>query len=327
MKFARRNCVGMTATAACLIASLAFNHGQVCGAPKDKAATNRRRAKPAAPTLVPFDPAMLERMFESSPSDDQAALESVEIEPQEERRLGDAAATSYLDQLRARGVRTAVRGKDVQYLRQLIEVLHPYLRNEDRYRVVKIHLADSPEVDARSFPGGTVVVFRGLLDFAESEAALVGVLGHELSHFDRGHQLLPLKRAKLAQRTFNQGESFDLKRMFAAGGQTMRLFARPFRPEDEAQADADGAAWAYAAGYDPREMARLFLRMHEREQAKNRPDVMPGFLRTHPYSVDRHRAIMVQYEQLARDNPRDKLYIGRENLTRRIPRSEQEFDP
>jgi predicted Zn-dependent protease len=326
MKFARRHCVGMIATA-CLIASLALDHGQVCGAPKQKAAANRRKAEPAAPTVVPFDPAMLERMFESSPSDDQAALESVEIEPQDERRLGDAAAASYLDQLRTRGVRTAVRGKDVQYIRQLIEVLHPYLRNEDRYRVVKIHVADSPEVDARSFPGGTVVVFRGLLDFAESEAALVGVLGHELSHFDRGHQLLPLKRAKLAQRTFNQRESSDLKRMFAAGGQMMRLFARPFRPEDEAQADADGAAWAYAAGYDPREMARLFLRMHEREQAKNRPDVMPGFLRTHPYSVDRHRAIMVQYEQLARDNPRDKLYIGRENLTRRIPRSEQEFDP
>lgn len=327
MKFAQRECLGMVVGAACLVAALGSNDGQICGAPKDKAAAKRRRSEPVAPAIVPFDPAFLERMFESSPADDQAALESVEIEPQDERRLGDAAAASYLDQLRARGVRTAVRGKDVQYLRHLIDVLHPYLQNKDRYRVVKIHLADSPEIDARSFPGGTIVVFRGLLDFAESEAALVGVLGHELSHFDRGHQLLPLKRAKLAQRTFNQGPAFDLKQMFADGGQMMRLFARPFRPEDEAQADADGAAWAYAAGYDPREMARLFLRMNEREQAKNRPDVMPGFLRTHPYSVDRHRAIMTQYEQLAREKPRDQLYIGRENLTRRIPRSEQEFNP
>ena len=35
-----------------------------------------------------------------------------------------------------------------------------------------------------------------------------------------------------------------------------------FRPEDEAEADRDGAAWAYRAGYDPREMAALFYTLH-----------------------------------------------------------------
>ena len=38
-------------------------------------------------------------------------------------------------------------------------------------------------------PGGTLIFFRGILDFAGSEAALVGVIGHELSHLDHGHQL------------------------------------------------------------------------------------------------------------------------------------------
>ena len=45
----------------------------------------------------------------------------------------------------------------------------------------------------------------------------------------------------------------------------MRLLSRPFRPEDESEADRDGAAWAYRAGYDPREMAALFERLHQRD--------------------------------------------------------------
>jgi hypothetical protein len=33
----------------------------------------------------------------------------------------------------------------------------------------------------------------------------------------------------------------------------MRIWMQPFRPEFEAEADEDGARWAYLAGYDPRE--------------------------------------------------------------------------
>ena len=41
-----------------------------------------------------------------------------------------------------------------------------------RRRSAFAHVADGPDVDARSIPGGYLVFHRGLLDFAESEAAL-----------------------------------------------------------------------------------------------------------------------------------------------------------
>lgn len=308
-------------------ALLAVLSGGEVVAQRPEPGARRAGAEAPAPAFLPFDPAIFERLLEAPEGEDQAALEGVEIEPREERRLGDAAADAFLKDLRAKGVRTATRGKDVQYLRKLIETLQPRLNNAERYRMVKLYLADSPRVDARSFPGGTIVVFRGLLDFAESEAALVGVLGHELSHFDRGHQLLPLKRIKLARQGIEGAAAADLKQMLALGGQMARLFGRPFRPEDEAQADDDGATWAYESGYDPREMARLFLRLHERDQTKKESDFLPAFLRTHPFSLDRHRAIITRYDELAREQPQAKLHIGRENLARRIPCGEQELDP
>ena len=103
----------------------------------------------------------------------------------------------------------------------------------------------------------------------------------------------------------------------------MRMFARPFRPEDETEADRDGAAWAYRAGYDPREMAELFLRLHRRD--KGQAVAMPAFFRTHPFNLDRHKNLMKQYRQLRRAEPKKELYVSRKNLLRRVARSRRRF--
>lgn len=320
-------CLAPLSRSIALLALSLFASGDV--AAKDRAGPRDQepREKAIEPAAISFDADLIENFLGGSQEEDQQALAAIAISRKEEKRLGDEAAEAYLNTLRSRGIRFARRGAEIDYLRKLIATLQPMLRNADRYRNVRLHLADSPEIDARSFPGGTIVVFRGLIDFAESEAALVGVLGHELSHFDRGHQLVSLKRVKLAQKTFGGKRSFDPQEILSAGGQMARLFGRPFRPEDEAQADEDGAAWAYRAGYDPREMAKLFLRLDERKPAGNKARFMPALLRTHPFSLDRHRAIVAQAEKLIAETPDAPLYVGRTNLARRIPRSEQEFDP
>jgi len=323
----RPTCPALLARSAGLLTLLLFASVDVAAKDRVKSRDKGSQEETAEAAAISFDADLVENFLSGSQEEDQQALAAIEIPPKEEKRLGDEAVEAYLKTLRSRGIRVMRRGAEVDYLRKLVATLQPMLHNADRYRNVRAHLADSSEIDARSFPGGTIVVFRGLLDFAESEAALVGVLGHELSHFDRGHQLAPLKRMKLAQKTFNGKRSFDPQEMLAAGGQMARLFGRPFRPEDEAQADEDGAAWAFRAGYDPREMAKLFLRLGERKPADDKPRFMPALFRTHPFSLDRHRAIVAQAEKLIADSPDAPLYVGRMNLARRIPRSEQEFDP
>lgn len=81
------------------------------------------------------------------------------------------------------------------------------------------------------------------------------------------------------------------------------------------------------SGYDSREMAKLFLRLHERaDSAARAQDLTPLFLRAHPYHRERYESVLRQYDQLQRDDPRDDLYIGVENLRRRIARSDQTFE-
>lgn len=255
---------------------------------------------------------------------DQRDLEAITIRPADERRFGQQMVAAYKAQLKRQGLRIVQRGSDVEYLEALVATLQPHMQHSQRYRKITVYVIDSPQTDARSFPGGTLFFYRGLLDFAPNEAALIAIVGHELSHLDRGHQLLPLKQGKLLEQTFaGSARGFDLDRFFRAGMTMTRLVSRPFRPEDEALADADGVRWAYRAGYDPRELARLFVRLHERDRAKG--EHVPSFFRTHPYSLDRSEAVLRQFEELSIAEPRDTLYIGRENLERRTARSVAEW--
>lgn len=250
------------------------------------------------------------------------ALEDVAIDPREERRIGEAERDGFLKSLEQQHVRVLERGKDWEYLNALVERLRPLMQHANRYQTIRLYVADSKETDARAFPGGSIVVMRGLVDFAESEAALVGVLGHELSHIDHGHQLRMARAAKLAQGGWEFRQN-DPQAMQERIMMMSRNFAKPFSAEDEATADRDGATWALALGYDPMELARLFRRMDRRQPAG--PMRMPEFLRTHPYHAERYAAVRDLSNQFRTDHPQQQLYVGRQNLNLRVPRSSHAY--
>lgn len=278
--------------------------------------------EPTKPGLLPFAPAGMadperafEQFFSSSTPANQQTLDALEIPMQEERDYGAALVDAYMAEIKRQKMRVIRKGTDVDYLVKLVATIRPMMANAERYPKITVCMIDSAEIEARSFPGGTLFFSKGLLSLAPSEAALVGVVGHELSHLDRGHQLLPLKRTRLLQ-----GASFDPQSLMSG----IRLFSRPFRPEDEVVADKDGATWAYRAGYDSREFARLLARMHERSQEPKLP--FTAFFQTHPYFDDRSESILQLFDSLQQTDPRDRLYIGKRNLALRVPKSTHLFD-
>lgn len=254
---------------------------------------------------------------------DQQTLQQISITVADEAKYGGRAAKTFLNELGRRRVQVVHRGPDVEYLKKLVAIVRPHMKNHARYPTIRVYLAEAPFPEAKCFPGGTLVFFRGLLQQAGSEAALVGVTGHELSHLDHGHQLHLLRRMKLAQQTFAGRTPTTAQQFFQSGTLLMRAFLRPFRPEEETVADRDGATWAYAAGYDPRQLAALFLTLNKRKTGFQ--NNLPEFLRTHPYPLHRHKYVMDLVDELQFASPNPSLYIGRENLHQRIPRSEREF--
>lgn len=273
---------------------------------------------------LPFaDPAkMLDQMFGETSEADRKELEKIQVTVGEERQLGEQILQSGLASLKEAGIAVETKGRDVEYLQSLVATLQPFMKNKGRYKKIQVMVAKTSKIDARSCPGGTLVFYEGLLDAAGSEAALAGIVGHELSHLDRGHQLLPIKRIRMMEKTFSSPQ--DMTRFMQTGSAMTNLWARPFRPEDERDADRDGVAWAYAAGYDPREMAKLFQKKGGKSQVG---EGMPWatFFRSHPFDQERNQAILKQSNQLQKEKPPAMpLFIGRENLEKRFSRKQTE---
>lgn len=256
---------------------------------------------------------------------DPAELEKVEFTWKEEQQYGAAQLESLKRDLAQRKISLSEKGKDVQYVARLIAAIRPHMQQAGRYRELHVYVADTDITDAYTLAGGHVIVSRGILDLAGCEAALVCVLGHELSHLDRGHLVRQPKQVKLAQESLKPGErgfSFD---DFVSKTRAMQgLFRRPFGPEEELDADKDGVTWAFKLGYDPRSMGDLFERLAARN---NNPalDFMPAFFRTHPPSGERKEQVAAVFGELQRAEPQAELYLGRQNLRRRLTKEQKRF--
>ena len=244
------------------------------------------------------------------------ALQGVEVSLAEERRQGAKARLEYLEKARAQGYRVVDDPARLAYLRALVDRLAKRMVHRDRYAAIDVTLIDAPAADGQSFPGGSLVFTTGLLKEPD-EATVVGVVAHELAHLDRGHMYDVVRREKLAQDSFRgpfgAGATFD--EMFTRQAALFGMMMRPFRPEQEHEADCTAATWMFQEGYDPQALMGFFERLHRRRN--DAPGVeIPffNFARTHPYSLDRRDHVRARLRQLQAWRPRRDLGLYPENL-------------
>jgi len=149
----------------------------------------------------------------------------------------------------------------------------------------QVSLIRSPQVNAFCLPGGKIAVFTGILPYAQSEAGLAAVMGHEMAHAVARHGSQRLLRTSMAQ-TLMVGAQFSLSDMdpqqrqavmaaIGAGAQYGVLL--PFSREHELEADEMGLIYMARAGYDPREAITFWERMSS--AGGQQP---PEFASTHP---------------------------------------------
>ncbi len=161
-------------------------------------------------------------------------------------------------------------------------------------------VVDDPIVNAFALPGGYIYVSRGIMAYFNSEAELVSVLGHEIGHVTARHSARQITQQQLAQVGLVAGvilapELADFAELAQAG---LGLLFLKFSRDDERQADDLGLRYLSAAGYDPREMPRVFA-MLSRVSAAAGGGRVPGWLSTHPDPEDREAWIRRRVSQLS----------------------------
>lgn len=237
---------------------------------------------------------------------DLGEASSADLPPQLERRIGESIMRdirlrepSYIDDIEVE-----------TYLNGLGTRLSAATPEAGRY--FEFFAIRDGTLNAFALPGGYIGVHSGLILAAQSESELAGVLAHEMAHVTQKHlarlvgkqnqaqvaSWLALAVAILAARSNPDVAQGAAVAGTAAGVQTVLNYSRDF----EREADRHGIQTLERAGFDVRGMAAFFERLQKfgRLYENN----APGYLRTHPLTVERisdmeNRILQAHYRQVA----------------------------
>jgi Zn-dependent protease with chaperone function len=163
----------------------------------------------------------------------------------------------------------------------------------------EFHCVNDKAINAFALPGGYVFINRGVIEAADNEAQLAGVMAHELSHVALRHGTNQATKAQategilgIAGGIFGDtvgGALMTQLGAFAAGGVLLR-----YSRTAESQADIMGTQVLYDAGYDPRAMAQFF----EKLEAEMKGKTPPEFFSDHPSPEHRVERVDEEIDKL-----------------------------
>ncbi len=166
-------------------------------------------------------------------------------------------------------------------------------KHSDMRVPLNITVLNSKEVNAFALPGGFLFIQRGLLEAAENEAQLAGVIAHEIAHVTGRHGHRLMKRATVSSIIYQAaqvaaliltggaatiGTYYALQYGFYGLGLVLSLDLLGVSREMELEADQLGVQYAWNSGFDPNGFIHFFDKMATREGYVNGL----SWFRTHP---------------------------------------------
>ena len=154
-------------------------------------------------------------------------------------------------------------------------------------------VVDDPAVNAFAIPGGFCYVNTGLIRFAETEAELASVIGHEIGHVVGEHSMKRMSKARAINATLSLGsilgsifigkETTENVLLVAdlAGTGILLNYSRG----DELEADRLGIQQMHDAGINPIGSQQFFEKLSSKD--KKSPSEIEKLLSTHPATKDR----------------------------------------
>ena len=174
---------------------------------------------------------------------------------------------------------------------QALEKLVSRLVPPDSAYDFQVEVVDSGLVNAIAFPGGNILIFRGLLEKSPSSDAVAGVLAHEMQHVFQRHGTENLLNQVALSGLFKllTVEANAIAETLFAGVRTLSLLK--YTRELETEADALALQLLYQAGVDPVEMLAMF------QVLKNHSSSLPESISTHPDMSSRMKKLEIIIDQ------------------------------
>ena len=151
--------------------------------------------------------------------------------------------------------------------------------------------------NAFALPGGTIVITDQLIELAENDDEIAGVLAHEIAHVQNRHSLQQIYRVLGIGFMIGiiGGDSSQIIDDVVTQAAALQQLA--YTREFEEDADRRSVEIMVAAGRDP----TAFVDLLDRITGKARAERDTGWLSTHPGNRDRRKAVTDLARQLGWD--------------------------
>src|SRR5438046_2895507 len=143
--------------------------------------------------------------------------------------------------------------------RRSVAGIHSWRRPSTRFPYpLRVYVVDMPTVNAFAAPGGSVVIFRGLLQRTDSPEQLAGVLAHEFQHVLQRHSTRAIIQ-HTSSGLLIAALTGDVTGPLAYGLEAARVLGHlRYSREAETEAGAEGLTMLLAARVDPAGMITFF---------------------------------------------------------------------
>lgn len=217
-----------------------------------------------------------------------------------------------------------------QEVKDYVSGLGKYVLNNSKYIQYKnvfpykfevIH--DDSTVNAFCIPGGYIYIYTGLIKYLDNEAALTGVIGHEIAHAERRHmtQRLTSYYGVSAILSLVLGGNPNAFAEIAANLFVGLGFLANSRADEE---EADDYSIKYLTGtqYYPGAITYFFKKIKEEQKRKGEtPGDLERLLATHPLPQDRIDNVKLKLSKIKPPpNPDEGLFTERyREMKKKLP--------
>ncbi len=161
-----------------------------------------------------------------------------------------------------------------------------------------VYIVDLPDYNHFSLPGGSIFLFRGLVELASSVNEVALVIAHEIAHIasrDAIDRISEKYTFSFASQSVMGNNPEIPKQIVASLYSTGTILDYP--EEAELLADIKAVQYAWKTNYDPTGLIKLLEKISVAE--KNAPELIKLLDYTHPLATTRFKAIQPEISRLS----------------------------
>ncbi|OGB99992.1 hypothetical protein A2V82_09830 [candidate division KSB1 bacterium RBG_16_48_16] len=161
----------------------------------------------------------------------------------------------------------------------------------------QVYIVNSPDLNHFSLPGGSIFIFRGLIEISETASEVALIIAHEMAHISArdGIDQLSEKYSYAFAAQSVMGENPEIPAQIIADLYYEGTIL-DYGEDKEYLADKRGLKYAWKANYDPTGLTDILERIGQAESVS--PESVELLYTTHPSASDRLRRAKMEIDQI-----------------------------